>query len=108
MKRFLTIAALVLTCAFTAGADEGMWMVNAINKALEKNMRARGLKLRAGELYNADAPGSSLCDAVVSLDFGCTGSLISDQGLLITNHHCAFADVHSLSSSECNYLEDGF
>ena len=108
MKRFLTIAALVLTCAFTAGADEGMWMVNAINKALEKNMRARGLKLRAGEIYNADAPGSSLCDAVVSLDFGCTGSLISDQGLLITNHHCAFADVHSLSSSECNYLEDGF
>ena len=45
---------------------------------------------------------------MVSLDFGCTGSLISDQGLLITNHHCAFADVHSLSSSECNYLEDGF
>ena len=108
MKKYLILATLVLTCAFSARADEGMWMVNAIDKALEKNMRARGLKLRAGEIYDADAPGSSLCDAVVSLDFGCTGSLISDRGLLITNHHCAFADVHSLSSSGCNYLEDGF
>lgn len=108
MKKTVIIAALVLGLSAQAYADEGMWLVNAIDKALEKNMKARGLKLKGREIYDADAPGSSLCDAVVSLDFGCTGSVISDEGLVITNHHCAFGDVHSLSSNEKNYLEDGF
>ena len=89
-------------------ADEGMWMINAIDKALEINMKARGLKLSANEIYDADAPGASLSDAVVSLDFGCTGSVISDNGLIITNHHCAYSDVHGISTPEHNYLEDGF
>ena len=89
-------------------ADEGMWMINAIDAALEKKMKERGLELSAGEIYNADAPGASVADAVVSMAFGCTGSIISDQGLLITNHHCAYSDVHGLSTPEHNYLEDGF
>ena len=89
-------------------ADEGMWMIHALDAALEKKMQERGLELSAREIYNADAPGSSVADAVVSLEFGCTGSIISDQGLLITNHHCAYGDVHKLSTPEHNYLEEGF
>ena len=87
-------------------ADEGMWMVNAISRALEQNMTGAGCGLAANEIYNEDAV--SLSDAIVSLDFGCTGSMISQDGLLITNHHCAYADVHALSTPEHNYLEDGF
>lgn len=91
-----------------AKADEGMWMIHAIDSALEKKMQERGLELSAGEIYNADAPGATIADAVVSLEFGCTGSIISDKGLMITNHHCAYGDVHKLSTPEHNYLEEGF
>ena len=106
--RIVPLLAAVLLRSFTAYADEGMWMVHAISKALEADMKAKGLKLNANEIYNADAEGTSLKDAVLSLDFGCSGSIISDNGLVITNHHCAYSDVHSLSTPEHNYLEDGF
>ena len=110
MKRFyfILIVLTALTGSQNANADEGMWMINVINNALEKKMQERGLELSANEIYNADAPGASISDAVVSLEFGCTGSIISNQGLLITNHHCAYSDIHSLSTPECNYLEEGF
>lgn len=88
--------------------DEGMWMIQDINAALEKNMKNRGLKLSANEIYNADAEGATLSDAIISLGFYCTGSLISKDGLMITNHHCAYGDIHSISTPEKNYLEDGF
>ena len=103
----LTLAGIMLGQA-TALADEGMWLIQDINAALEKKMQERGLKLSAGEIYNADAPGSAVSDAIVSLGFYCTGSIISDQGLLITNHHCAYSDVFALSTSEHNYLEEGY
>jgi len=108
MKRtVVATAALLLACLF-AKADEGMWMVNTIDNALMKKMQERGLQMQAGAIYDADAPGATLCDAVVSLDFGCSGSVISDNGLIITNHHCAYADVYELSTEEHNYLEDGY
>ena len=107
MKRFATAVFAALICLF-ASADEGMWMINAISKALEADMHTRGLLLDAKDIYNADAPGASLADAVVSLDFGCSGSIISNRGLVITNHHCAYGDVHALSTPEHNWLEDGF
>lgn len=111
MKRMylaaLTLAVVLLGQA-TAFADEGMWLIQDINAALEKNMQERGLKLSAGEIYNADAPGAAVSDAIVSLGFYCTGSIISDQGLLITNHHCAYSDVFALSTPEHNYLEEGY
>ncbi|MCQ2142914.1 MAG: S46 family peptidase [Bacteroidales bacterium] len=78
-KILLTSVAVLLSTA--ALADEGMWMVS---------------------------PGQNFADAVVSLDFGCSGSFISDNGLIITNHHCAYSDVYGLSTNEHNYLEDGF
>lgn len=107
-KKNILIAIAAVIGSYSAMADEGMWMIHAIDSALEKKMQERGLELSAGEIYNADAPGSTIADAVVSMAFGCTGSIISDNGLLITNHHCAYSDVHGLSTPEHNYLEEGF
>lgn len=109
MKRYISTSILILTLAcLQAAADEGMWMIHAIDAAIEKKMKERGLELSAKEIYDADADGATISDAVVSMEFGCTGSMISGQGLLITNHHCAYGDVHRLSTPEHNYLEDGF
>lgn len=108
MKRIFITVIMALALFQSAWADEGMWMIQSIDKALSKKMKERGLKLSPNEIYNADAPGSALSDAVVALDFACTGSIISDEGLLITNHHCAYADVHGISTPQKNYLEDGF
>ena len=83
-------------------------MIHALNQALEKKMQERGLQLSAGEIYNADAPGATVSDAVVSLGFYCTASVISDEGLLITNHHCAYSDLFDLSTPEKDYLEEGY
>ena len=101
------MAALALL-PVAAMADEGMWMIHALNEALEKKMQERGLQLSAGEIYNADAPGATVADAIVSLGFYCTASVISDEGLLITNHHCAYSDLAELSNADYNYLEDGY
>ena len=105
-KKWLLSFALVLCLLPGARADEGMWLIQSLNRALEKNMKERGCKLAAREIYNEEAGGVS--DAIVSLGFYCTGSMISDEGLMITNHHCAFSHVAALSTPEHNYLEDGF
>lgn len=99
---------MILTVSLSARADEGMWLIQDINSALEKKMQDRGLQLSAGEIYNADAPGASVTDAIVSLGFYCTASIISDEGLMITNHHCAYADIFAMSTPEHNYLEEGY
>ena len=108
ISKIISVAIAALIGSYSAMADEGMWMIHAIDAALEKKMQERGLQLAANEIYNADAEGAAVADAVVSMEFGCTGSMISDQGLLITNHHCAYGDVHALSTPEHNYLEEGF
>ena len=108
IRKIMSVAIAALIGSYSAIADEGMWMIHAIDAALEKKMQERGLQLSANEIYNADAEGADVADAVVSMEFGCTGSMISDKGLLITNHHCAYGDVHALSTAEHNYLEEGF
>ncbi|MDD4656508.1 MAG: S46 family peptidase [Bacteroidales bacterium] len=88
-------------------ADEGMWLVNLIDKQLYELMKSKGLELKPGEIYNPEQ--IALTDAIVAIDGGmCSGSIISDKGLMITNHHCAYGDIHALSTNENNYLEDGF
>ena len=104
----LFLALMLLLAAVPGRADEGMWMINALDAALEKKMQERGLLLNARDIYDADAPGATLSDAVIALGFYCTGSMVSEEGLLITNHHCAFGDIHALSTPEHNYLEEGF
>ncbi len=103
-KRLIFLICLLLPSRLLA--DEGMWMVNALSRALVQTMENEGLKLGPREIYSEDAV--SLKDAIVSLDFGCTGSMVSPEGLLITNHHCAYRDVHGLSTPDHNYLEEGF
>lgn len=105
-KTLALAAALLLAGGLPLRADEGMWMVNALARALVQKMEGKGLQLSAREIYAEDAV--SLKDAIVSLDFGCSGSMVSPDGLLITNHHCAYGDVHALSTPGHNYLEDGF
>jgi hypothetical protein len=108
MKKIILIiaAAILISIPSVSTADEGMWMVNLIEKGLMSKMKKAGLRLPPNVIYDENAV--SLSDAVVALDFGCTGSMISNNGLLITNHHCAYGDVHSISTPEHNYLEDGF
>lgn len=100
------LSLLLLLSAHTAVADEGMWLIQALNANLQKKMRSEGLKIDSRLIYSETE--SSLKDAVVALDFGCTGSMISDKGLLITNHHCAYDDIYQLSTPEHNYLETGY
>ena len=107
IPRWLFAAAALLVSA-SLHADEGMWLIQDINSALAKNMKARGLKLSPKEIYNAEAPGTTVSDAVVSIGFYCTGSLISDNGLIITNHHCAYSNIAALSTPEHDYLEEGY
>lgn len=106
--KYLKILCLfaIFTLSSVVRADEGMWMIHKIDSTLMQKMRAAGLKLPANVIYDEEA--LSISDAVVALDFGCTGSIISDQGLLITNHHCAYSDIYSISTPEKDYLEDGF
>ncbi len=108
MRRKIVFISLFL--AFLAPrlfADEGMWLVNLLDKQLYELMKSKGLELKSGEIYNPEQ--IALSDAIVAIDGGmCSGSIISDKGLMITNHHCAYGDIHSLSTKENNYLESGF
>ncbi|KGN93957.1 S46 family peptidase [Porphyromonas crevioricanis] len=103
-KRFLPLA-LSFVVSLSAFADGGMWLMQQM-QAKYQAMKARGLELEAYDLYNPD--GSSLKDAVIMFDNGCTGAVVSDQGLLLTNHHCGYDQIQSHSSIEHNYLKDGF
>ncbi|MCB9064959.1 MAG: S46 family peptidase [Chitinophagales bacterium] len=104
MKRLLLllIAAVYL---LPTRADEGMWIPMLIGKNYDEMVRL-GLKLSKDDLYNINQ--SSLKDAIVQFNGGCTGEMISEQGLLITNHHCGYGAIASLSSVEKNYLDNGF
>ena len=94
----LTLAGILLGQA-AAEADEGMWLIQDINSALEKKMQERGLKLSAGEIYNADAPGSAVSDAIVSLGFNFSHP---NQSALITNGNCLAKAVFWNSMRSCN------
>lgn len=108
MKKFiLSLFLMTVLIPCNSFADEGMWLVNLFETSIYPQMVKKGLKLKAKEIYN-EADNSSITNAIVSLDFGCTGSMISNNGLMITNHHCAYGDIQSLSTPERNYLEDGF
>ncbi|WP_294596946.1 S46 family peptidase [uncultured Rikenella sp.] len=87
-------------------ADEGMWLPSLIQQGRIKEMRAKGFRLKAPDLYAVNQ--ASLKDAIVRFGSGCTGELISDQGLLITNHHCGYGQIQQHSSVEHDYLTHGF
>ena len=98
---------LIVSSAFTTKADEGMWLIHLMAQTNYEAMKAKGVELSAEEIYSETTP--SLKDAIVALDYGsCTGSMISKNGLMITNHHCAYDDIQKLSSLEHDYLKNGF
>ncbi len=103
-KIFLLLAAACVT--LSAAADEGMWMLPYLQKMNSKDMKARGCKLSAEEIYSMN--NSSLKDAIVIFGGGCTGEIVSPDGLLFTNHHCGYGSIQSLSSVEHDYHKNGF
>ncbi|HIY87173.1 MAG TPA: S46 family peptidase [Candidatus Bacteroides pullicola] len=104
-KYFVAAFAALMTCAVQA--DEGMWLLQLLK---EQNsielMKKQGLKLEADALYNPN--GVSLKDAVGIFGGGCTGEIISPEGLILTNHHCGYGAIQQHSSVEHDYLTDGF
>ena len=105
MKRILTIvAALGLT--LTAYADEGMWLLPLLQKMNGKALKEAGCQLSPEEIYSINH--SSLKDAVIHFGGGCTGEIISGEGLIVTNHHCGYSHIQALSTDEHNYLMDGY
>ena len=104
-KVFSLIAALVLTF-MVARADEGMWLPYALNGQNLAEMQAMGCKLTAEQIFSFNQP--SIKDAIVQFGGGCTGEIISPEGLLLTNHHCGLSYVQKHSSIEHDYLTDGF
>ena len=106
MKKILCVLAAVAVFAGSVKADEGMWMLPLIQKMNSKAMKELGCKLSAKQIY--DINNSSLKDAIVQFGGGCTGEIISDEGLLVTNHHCGYRNIQKLSSVEHDYLKDGY
>ena len=103
---FLSIFILIFF-SFSAIGDEGMWLPHLLKKINESDMQTRGFGLTAEDLYSVN--NSSLKDAIVSLNGGsCTAEMISKEGLMLTNHHCAFSSIQEHSSISNNYLKDGF
>ena len=105
MKRFLALAA-GLAIALSAAADEGMWLLPLLKQLNGKDLKAAGCKLSPEEIYSINK--TSPKDAIVHFGGGCTGEMISGQGLVVTNHHCGYSHIQGLSTDEHNYLMDGF
>ena len=107
MKRvLLTLASALLLLPATVRADEGMWLLPLLEKMNAGTMQKLGCRLTPEQIYSVN--NSSIKDAIVQFGGGCTGEIISGRGLLVTNHHCGYGSIQSLSSTEHNYLEDGY
>ena len=105
MQRIL-IAILALMLLVPARADEGMWLLPLIAKYNIGTMKKLGCKLSAEDIYSVNK--ASLKDAVVIFGRGCTGEVVSDKGLVFTNHHCGYSEIQSVTTLEHNYLRDGY
>ncbi len=106
MRKILFAGLFSLTIATTAIADEGMWLPQLLQTLNEKSMKKMGMKISAADIYNINK--ASLKDAIVSFGGFCTGEVISDQGLLLTNHHCGFDAIQNHTTLQNNYIRDGF
>jgi hypothetical protein len=107
MTQFKRITlALFLFVGIFVRADEGMWFLMFIDRLNHRDMQKMGLQLTAEEIYSIN--NSSLKDAVVQFNGGCTAELISKDGLLLTNHHCGYDAIAELSTPANDYLTDGF
>lgn len=105
MKKLIALSLIAFSLGGSLRANEGMWLPILLNQNFEE-MQEMGLKLSAQDIY--DVNNGSLKDAIVSFGGFCTGEIISDQGLILTNHHCGYSAIQSHSSPENDYLSEGF
>jgi len=105
-KLFTSILVVLLLSTTYVKADEGMWLLNLVGRQKINEMQNMGLKLSAEDIYSIN--NSSLKDAIIQFGRGCTGELISAEGLILTNHHCGYSQIQSHSSVENDYLKYGF
>ena len=103
--KILNITILSFLIHFATLADEGM-LIPSLIKAFESDMQAKGMKLTAEDIYSVN--NASIKDAIFQFGGGCTSELVSNKGLLLTNHHCGYSQIQSHSSLENNYIENGF
>lgn len=101
-----TLLALTLIISLVSKADEGMWLPQLLNAMNIKDMKKNGLKLTAEQIYSVNK--SSLKDAIVQFGGGCTAEIVSNQGLILTNHHCGYSSIAYHSTVEKDYLTNGF
>lgn len=101
-----SLLALTLIISIVSKADEGMWLPQLLNAMNIKDMKKNGLKLTAEQIYSVNK--SSLKDAIVQFGGGCTAEIVSDQGLILTNHHCGYSAIAYHSTVEKDYLTKGF
>lgn len=109
LRKSLTIALLIVSLAFSpmaSLADEGMWMPDSLDKLPLAQLKKRGFELKPEDVYSLTKP--SLKDAIVQISAGGTGSFVSPDGLILTNHHIAFSAVTAASSTEKDYINNGF
>ena len=105
-KLIIFVLCLSLSIGAKVRADEGMWLLPLLEKFNIEQMQKMGCQLSADDIYAIN--NSSIKDAIVRFGNGCTGEIISNNGLLITNHHCGYSSIQKLSSVEHDYLKDGF
>ncbi|MFN0213468.1 MAG: S46 family peptidase, partial [Saprospiraceae bacterium] len=103
MKKLLFVLLILANTTYLFA--QGMWLPSLLEKQNEKEMRSLGLKLSADDIYSPANP--SIKDAICQFGGGCTGEMISPEGLLLTNHHCGFDAIQQLSTLENNYIENG-
>ena len=106
MKRFIVLCLALWAGVSGVRADEGMWLLPYLQKLNIKDMKARGFRLSAEDIY--DVNRYAIKDAVVIFGGGCTGEVVSDRGLVLTNHHCGFGAIQQHSTVERDYLKNGF
>lgn len=105
MKK-IWIFLLLTAVSVTTFADEGMWFLMHLKRLNEADMQKKGLKLTAEEIYSIN--NSSLKDAIVQFNGGCTAEIVSGKGLVFTNHHCGYGAIAELSTPENDHLTNGF
>ena len=107
MKKLLLTIIVAILAIPQLRADKGMWLLQLMRQQnLEDNMRKLGLQISVDEIYSPEAP--SIKDAIGIFGGGCTGEVVSPNGLVVTNHHCGFGFIQQLSTVEHNYLQNGF
>lgn len=106
MKQLLTFLLIAFLCQLQLYSDEGMWIPLFLEEMNEAEMQAMGMNISAEDIFSLN--NISLKDAIVIFGGGCTGGIISDKGLILTNHHCGYGRIQALSSLENDYLTNGF